>query len=363
MIAWLKKARQTRTRVTSASAMAEERIAGLELAARTLCAVLLTVQLLTWLTLFAYDSQLGDSWRSALLTLLPLAALLILWQFSAKRPLVGPRRWLLLLLVPNLWLDIYLCMLGSSSLLENFIPSFPAYGRVLVVTLFPLATVLLSRRNGVPYGVFPLRYLLILMFAISTVFSGADISLRRLQPISLPGLRDLSTGVISGAGAVWPVCLLFLLPLSVPRSQEKKKGLPLFWLIPAIMFLLWALWMSMLHPWQYGDPLLPGQKLTAISQYSRSMLINQLGTLFWTSILPAGLIGSLYAGQEILMTAMPRSPRLLWPLALLLPGAVLLLLPRAWVMGWMEWLLPLRWLTAFAAGVALLFVKGKEARA
>ena len=361
MMAWLKKARQTRTGVTSWSAMAEERASGLELAVRTLCAVLLTVQLLCWLTLFCYDSRLGATWQSALAALLPLAGLLALWKFASRGGFRGPRKWLLLPLIPNLWLDVFLCMLGSSSLLENFIPTFPAYGRILVVTLFPLATALLSRTNGVPYGVFPLRYLLLLMFAISTVFSGADVSLHRLEPIRMPGLTALSTGVLSGAGAVWPACLLFLLPLSSPGSQKKKKTFPLFVFIPVALFLIWALWMSMLHPWQYGDPLLPGQKLTQISQYSRSMMINQLGTLFWTSILPVGLIGSLYAGQEILLRVMPRSPRILWLLLLLLPGAILLLLPQNLVMGWMEWLLPLRWILAFLSGGTLLFVKNKEA--
>ncbi|MBE5779610.1 MAG: hypothetical protein E7331_09820 [Clostridiales bacterium] len=359
MISWLKRAAQTRTRVDNAAAMDKERREGLHLAQRNLCAILLAVQLLLWLALYCYDRQRQSSWQSALLALLPLGVLAVLWYYAAKKgPLAGGRAFAGLLLIPCLWLDVFFCMAGCVSLLEYYIPSFPFYGRLLMVTVFPLATAWLSRSRGIAYGLYPLKYFLLIAFALSTVLSGADVSPARLQPLAVLPLPAMGQGLYAAAGAVWPVCLLFLLPgMQGPEGKSRRW---IFLLIPVALMLIWALWMCMLRPWQPGDALVPAQKLTAISQYSGNMIMSQLGTLLWTTALPAAILGSVYAACRLLAAALPRCPSAFFPAVVILPAAALLLLPAQTLTRWMDILLPLRWVPALAAGLLLLLMPGKE---
>jgi hypothetical protein len=365
MISWIKKAGRTRTDVDSRAAMLEERQEGLRLCRRNACAIMLAVQLLLWLTLFLYDRQQNLSWISAGAALLPLAATGALWYFAARKgALSGARARTALILIPCLWLDVFLCMAGSVSMLEYYIPTFPAYGRLLMVVVFPLLTAWLSRGRGIAYGLYPLRYLFLFMFALSTVLSGADVSLQRLAPLRLPPWPDMGRSLYTAAGAVWPVCLMFLLPAKKAASpslpKQKRRFLP-FLILPMVLLLIWALWMSMLRPWEPSDPLVPAQKLTAISRYGGNMLMSQLGSLLWTSVLPAAVLCSLYAGQHILRAALPKAPGPVFSLLLILPPAALHLLPPPLLTRLMEILLPLRFLPALICGIVFLILPPKEA--
>ena len=364
MISWIKKAGRTRTDVDSRAAMLRERQEGLRLCQRSLCAVMLAVQLILWLTLFLYDRRQNLSWISALTAGLPLAVLALLWHFAARRgSLSGGRARAALLLIPCLWLDLFLCMAAAVSLMEYYIPTFPAYGRVLMVILFPLLTLCISRGRGIAYGLYPLRYPLLIMFTLSTVLSGADVSIQRLMPLRLPEWPALGESLYTAAGAVWPVCLLFLLSANdtAPTSPKQKRRFLPFLLVPVVLLLIWALWLSLLRPWEPSDPLVPARKLTAISQYGGNMLMSQLGTLLWTSALPAAILSGLYAGQHILGAAMPKAPSLLFSLLMILPPAALLLLPAPLLTRLTEVLLPLRFLPALVCGIVFLILPPKEA--
>lgn len=360
MISWLKKAGQTRTDVDSYSSMMEERREGLRLARRSLCTIMLAVQMLLWLTLYLYDRRQNGSWIAAVLALLPLCGLALLWYFACRKgPPSGGRAWAALLLVPCLWLDVFLCMAGCVSLMEYNIPTFPAYGRLLMVVLFPLVTAALSRGRGIVYGVYPLRYVLLFMFALSTLLSGADVRVERLSPLQALSWPALGGALYTAAGAVWPVCLIFLLPEQ--RTRPGKSRVFPFLLAPFLLMIIWALWMCMLRPWEPSDALVPARKLTAISLYSGNMIMSQLGTLLWTTALPAAILGSVYAGLHILGAAVPKASGRFFPALVVLPPAALLLLPAATLTRLMEILLALRFLPALAAGIALLILPKKEA--
>ena len=65
MIAWIRRARQTRTQVDGPSAMQRERDAGLRAAFRVLGAMQLTTQLLLWAIQFGYDHLQQTTWQAA----------------------------------------------------------------------------------------------------------------------------------------------------------------------------------------------------------------------------------------------------------------------------------------------------------
>ena len=105
MIAWIRRARQTRTQVDSPGAMQRERDAGLRLAFRVLGAMQLTTQLLLWTIQFGYDHLRQTTWQAAVFLTVPTLLLWLLWRRACRGGLEGGRRYWALLLLPNLCLD------------------------------------------------------------------------------------------------------------------------------------------------------------------------------------------------------------------------------------------------------------------
>ena len=158
MIAWIRRARQTRTQVDSPGAMQRERDAGLRLAFRVLGAMQLTTQLLLWTIQSGYDHLRQTTWQAAVFLTVPTLLLWLLWRRACRGGLEGGRRYWALLLLPNLCLDAYLCMLASNSLISDLIPAKTPLAWPLVVTFFPVVSSWLSRDKGAAYGAYTMRW-------------------------------------------------------------------------------------------------------------------------------------------------------------------------------------------------------------
>lgn len=368
MIAWIRRARQTRTQVDSPGAMQRERDAGLRLAFRVLGAMQLTTQLLLWTIQFGYDHLRQTTWQAAVFLTVPTLLLWLLWRRACRGGLEGGRRYWALLLLPNLCLDAYLCMLASNSLISDLIPAKTPLAWPLVVTFFPVVSSWLSRDKGAAYGAYTMRWLLAALVLCSTVFSGGDASLERLHPLLGDGLGKTLLFAAPGMGAVWGVALLELFPLRrgspEPDRREKRRDW-LFIAVPLLCCVLWALWLSMLEPWQPEESWDAGRKLAGLNQYGSNILIYGLGILFWMLMLPVSLLGTTTAGKLLLARAFPKIPKGLWPPALLLPGLALLAVSPSAILDGVPWILPLRYGLSLAAACALCLCRkrpGKETK-
>ena len=368
MMAWIRRARQTRTQVDSPGAMQRERDAGLRLAFRVLGAMQLTTQLLLWTIQFGYDHLRQTTWQAAVFLTVPTLLLWLLWRRACRGGLEGGRRYWALLLLPNLCLDAYLCMLASNSLISDLIPAKTPLAWPLVVTFFPVVSSWLSRDKGAAYGAYTMRWLLAALVLCSTVFSGGDASLERLHPLLGDGLGKTLLFAAPGMGAVWGVALLELFPLRrgspEPDRREKRRDW-LFIALPLFCCVLWALWLSMLEPWQPEECWDAGRKLAGLNQYGSNILIYGLGILFWMLMLPVSLLGTTTAGKLLLSRAFPKIPKGLWPPALLLPGLALLAVSPSAILDGVPWILPLRYGLSLAAACALCLCRkrpGKETK-
>ncbi len=366
MIAWIRRARQTRTQVDGPSAMQRERDAGLRVAFRVLGAMQLTTQLLLWAIQFGYDHLRQTTWQAAVFLAVPTLLLWGLWRRACRGGLEGGRRYWALLLIPNLCMDAYLCMLASNSLMSDLIPAETPMAWPLVVTFFPVVSSWLSREKGAAYGAYTLRWLLAALVLCSTVFSGGDVSLERLHPLLGDGIGKTLLAAVPGMGAVWGVALLELFPLRrgspEPGSRGKRKDW-LFIAVPLLCCVLWALWLSMLEPWQPEESWDAGRKLAGLNQYGSNIMIYGLGILFWMLILPVSLLGVGTAGKLLLAQAFPKVPKGLWPPLLLLPGLILLAFSPSAILDGIPWILPARYGLSLAAACALCLCRPRKEKA
>ena len=200
----------------------------------------------------------------------------------------------------------------------------------------------------------------------STVFSGGDVSLERLHPLLGDGIGKTLLAAVPGMGAVWGVVLLELFPLRrgspEPGSRGKRKDW-LFIAVPLLCCVLWALWLSMLEPWQPEESWDAGRKLAGLNQYGSNILIYGLGILFWMLMLPVSLLGTTTAGKLLLARAFPKIPKGLWPPALLLPGLALLAISPSAIMDGIPWILPARYGLSLAAACALCLCRPRKEKA
>ena len=369
MIAWLRRTRQTHTPVHDENALARERDSGLRLAYQALGAVQITLQLLLWLVMAAYDQTTQATWQAALMQAVPVAGLWLIWRNAAlpERPAQtngpSPSAWVAAaLLLPCLFLDSYLLLRSAHALLTKLIPVFPDWLRVGIVTVFPLLTVWLGKGKGVAYGAYFMRFYLPVLFCLSTVLSGADIDASRLWPLWGSGLGPTALTALGGAGACWGVALLFLFPLEGRRGNLRdSRGTALCLWLPVALCVLWALWMGLVTPWRAGDAPTPGYRMTALSRYSRSMLLNEAGVLFWISMIPLGLAGTVGGGERLLRGVLPGLPRFWAALFSMLPGVAGLCLLPTHPPELLLALLPWRSLLSALCGVALLML-GRRGR-
>ncbi|MDD3336134.1 MAG: hypothetical protein PHI98_11560 [Eubacteriales bacterium] len=362
MMQWLKQMRQTRTPVHSSASQQEERASGLRISYQALSAVQLTLQLLLWVVLWAYDATQQTVWQSTVLTAVPLVILWLLWRRAEAAEENPANGWIALLLLPCLWADLYLMMQASGALMYSMIPEFPAWARVLLLTLFPLATLLLGRSRGAAYGAYTLRFVLLGLFALSTVLLLSDVRVERLWPLLGKGAANTAFSALWGGGAVWGVALLFLLPRSDRQrgmTPAKPTGAFFVWL-PLALCVLWALWMAMLEPWRPDQGLTIGQKLVGMSRFSGSILIAETGALFWMLLLPTGMMGALTAGNQLLREVFPKLPALVGALITIGPGVVLVCIYQTELAPFLTDLLPYRFALSLAAGLLLCLRAGKE---
>lgn len=360
MIAWLRKARQTRTPVHDQSARQRERIGGLRLAYQALGAIQLLCQLLLWIILYGYDALQNTVWQAALGLLIPALALWLIWRpINLQGATQKGLKWALGLL-PCLMLDGYLLLLASCSLMADQIPDFPLWTELSVIVVMMLATVWLSRENGVPYGAYTMRYLLLAFFVLSTFLLGVRLEPQRLWPLNGDGLTVTAAATLGGSGAIWGLALVGLFPKAPYAPSPKRPGATFMLLLPMALSVVWALWLALIAPWRSGEGLTVGQRLTEMSQFSYSALLCESAALFWMLMLPFGLLGTLNAGTRLLQNAFPKTPRTLWAAALLLPMVAGVALAPEQPPPFMASVLPWRFALSALTGAALRLNLRKE---
>ena len=365
MITWLKRSRQTRTPVHDQSAQREECRSGLRLAYQTLAAGQLISQLLLWLVLYGYEPLKHTLWQAALMLCLPALLLWLTWRLPTKTGPRSPRAGFGLLLLPCLILDGYLLMLASCSLMSYMIPAFPLWIQLATVSLFPLLTLWVSGKNGVAYGAYTLRFLLLALFILITLSTVGSATPKALWPLLGDGLPKTALAALGGAGACWGIGLVYLLPqeASAPNAPAKGRQRPgggLFVWLPMVLCLLWALWMSLLCPWRPGEALSVGQRMAASSRHSSLILLGEAGALFWMLLLPVSQLGTLHAGARLLQAVMPKAPQRLWPFVLLLPSIAGVYFSPSEALPFIAPLLPWRFALSALCGLCLWFAAKKE---
>lgn len=358
MIGWLRQKTQTRTPVHDKQESQREKETGLSLARHTLMAILLLSQLLIWVSAWGYDGARQTTWQSAVMLALPLGALCLLWKQAESAALSRAGVYIALPLVLCLMGDHYVMLTASSSLMNTMIPSFPNWGKVLVVAVFPLLTVWRCGEKGLNYGAYALRNILLVLFAFSTVLIFAQLRLDRLWPLMGKGIGNTALTAVGGIGAVWGVALFHLFPSKV-KAGKLRPGRPLFIWLPMALCVLWALWMGMISPWRVGETLPVGEKLIGMSQYSASIIIAEIGALFWMLLLPVGLGGVLMLSGLLLQRAFPRLDRRLALLLSAAPGIVGLAFSPAAMLPFAAAVLPWRYALSAAVGIGLVIAGGR----
>lgn len=388
MMAWMKRERQTRTPVHNLSSEATERETGRALAYRMLASLQMLSQLILWLVWQGYDETMQAAWQAVVLLGVPLGGLWALWAIGTrngsaaldadKRGAAGSARAsragsaVLLLLLPCLMLDAYLLVNASYALMRDMIPSFAEWVRIATVIAFPFLTALEGKKNGIAYGAYALRFVLLAAYLLSTALSFTDASVDRLWPLLGGGFDKTALTALGGVGAVWGVALLFTGPAQARTEQagaeqnthKKQRALLWLWaLLPLALCLCWALWLGMTRPWRAGDGLESGRKLIALSRYSANNLLCEASALFWMMTLPLALSGTAMTGARLLRPVRPKLPRWLCYFVTLLPAAVGLCLSPGELMDAARLALPYRAaLSLVAAGLTMLLTRrGKRA--
>lgn len=371
--AWFKRARQTRTPVHSLSEERRYSARALLGAYRALSAVQIAAQLVLWVTFYAYDQTVQTTWQAVLMLLVPLAALWALWNAGA--PAVQTRAGALigLALLPCLMVDAAFLLRVISGHIQQLIPEYPLRADEIVPAVLCLITVVFSRRNGVAYGAVFLRWLLAALFLLSTVFVSANAVGARLWPFWGQGIPKTALVALSGAGGLWGVSLLFVLPPSSMPGAPSRRPLPgdaprsAFWaLLPWLASVLWALWYALVRPWQSGDLLTIGERLTGLARHSSSIVLFELSSLMWLLWLPLALAGCVTSGDKLLRAALPNLPCPIAALVVLLPGTIASLLWPDDLLGALRWALPWRAALSLLAAVGMLIAAkrmGKGAHA
>lgn len=341
---------QTRTRVTTPDAQKQQREAGAAAALRAMAAVQLLAQLLLWITFFGYDRTQQTVWQAALLLCAAWLPLYWLWKGA------GQSRWLPLALLPCLQLDACFALLALSGFIAQLIPQYPAWVGVIVPAAFCLLSALRAQVRGVAYGTALLRWVLVGLVLLSTVFLRASTRADRLWPLLGEGPAAMALAALGGAGSVWGTALIFALP------QQHCPQRRLRWaLAPWLLGCVWALWMGFVRPWAAGDALPVAEKMMGLARHAMSVVVYELSGMLWMLLLPLSLCGCAAATEQLVLRALPRLPRWIPLLFSLLPAcAVLLWRPDAALRS-LEALLPWRAAVALLCGAAMRLMRRKEA--
>ncbi|HIS42228.1 MAG TPA: hypothetical protein IAC11_05070 [Candidatus Limiplasma pullicola] len=373
MTGWFRRARQTLSTVKNREEAQRQQRRAACAAYRTLGVLQLAAQLMLWVTLYAYDRLVQTTWQAALLLALPLAGLWALWRGGEDALATRNGARLTLLLLPCLMLDAAVLLRTLGGYISQLIPEYPLWACTVVPAALCWLTVLLSRENGAAYGASLLRFLLLGLFLLATVFLNTNAHPVRLWPLLGQGPGRTAAEALAGAGSGWGVALLFVLPLHSRQSaaalsaDRHAAGRAAVWTaVPWLMCVIWALWYAMVRPWRSGDMLEVGERLMGLARHSHSPLLYECSSLMWMLLLPLALTGCAVSGEKLLRSTLPRVPRSVAALLPLLPGAAAALIWPDDLLGALGWALPWRALISAAAGGALWALsarKGREAHA
>ena len=359
--AWFRRARQTRTPVHSTSEAQRYNARAMLGAYRTLGALQIGAQLVLWITFYAYDQTVQTTWQAAVMLLVPLAALWALWNAGAPAMQTRAGALIGLALLPCLMADAAFLLRVIAGHIQQLIPEYPLRADEIVPAALCLLTVVFSRRNGVAYGAVALRWLLAVLFLLSTVFLSANGVGARLWPFWGQGISKTALTALSGAGSLWGVGLLFVLPPCGMPGAPKRRPLSgdaprsAFWaVLPWLAGVLWALWYALVRPWQSGDVLTIGERLTGLARHSSSIVLFELSSLMWLIWLPLALAGCVTSGDKLLRAALPKLPCPVASLIVLLPGTIASLLWPDGLLGALRLVLPWRAALSLLAGVGML---------
>lgn len=356
MANWLHKKMRTHTDVHTPSAAARQRRQSLQTALRITAALQTAAQMLLWVTFYGYDALRQSVWLSALLLLAPLLALWGLWRAGQGALKTHAGRLAALPLTLCLAADGALLLCALAEYISHLIPEYPFWICAVAPAILCLCAVWISGANGVPYGCQALCGLILPLFLLGTLALGASASQSRLHPLLGSGWPAIGLGALSGCGCLWGGNGQYL--TDVPL--EKKRSI-LWTLLPWLALMVWALWYGMVRPWAPGDMLDGGAQLTALARHAQNVVVFEISGVLWLLLLPLSLTGCLYTGRLLLERALPHAPRNLWPLALLLPGIVGLLLWRDGFIPLLSRVLPWRGAVSLLCGAALWVISmGKD---
>lgn len=347
---------QTRTDVHSPAAQRRGRARGDAAAYGWLSALQLGAQLLLWVAFFAYDRALQATWQAAALLIAPLLALYFLWRAGEPALQTRAGRMVCLALLPCLVLDAAFLLFALSGLIGELIPHYPAWVGVLVPAVACALTALCARGRGAAYGAYTLRWLLVLLFVVGTLFLRASSRSDRLWPLLGRGVAQTALTALPGAGGLWGVALLFARP---PAQGGKRLRYALGPWAAACVF---ALWFGLLRPWGRGDVLSLSQKLLGLSRSASGMVIYELAGLLWMLLLPLSLTGTCCAGEALVLGAFAKCPRWIPAPLIPLPGALLLLCLSGSAADVLNAALPYRAAVSLLCGAALCLIARKEKR-
>lgn len=316
-------------------------------------AVQMLAQGLLFLTFLGYDHAAQATWQAAALWLVPLWGLWALWQKAAGGMALRKGRWVALLLLPCLWVDIAFALYAFSGFIAQIIPQYLPWVTVLAPMTLCAFAALWAKPRGVRYGSLVFKGLLVGLFVCGTLFLRASSRSDRLWPIFAKGWKVTGQTALMGAGSFWGAALYTLGP------RAKKRGF--FWaLLPWAMCFLWALWYGFLRPWAVGDVLPVAEKLMGLARHASGVIVYELAGLMWLLLLPLAITGALSSAEALLQSAWPKSPRWIALLLPALPASALMLFWPGQALALLERTLPWRAVVSAAAGAALCILAKRE---
>ena len=356
MMQWIEKITRTRTKVHSLSKEKRERERGHASAMRTAAAVQLGMQLLWWVSFGGYDRAVQTVWQPALWLALPLAFVWLVWQKGAAGLETRAGKYLPLLLLPCLLGDAALLLYALTGLIDSLIPEYPFAVGAAAAAAVCWITLLISRENGVGYGIAALKYALVLFFLLGTVLLHSSRRADRLWPLMGQGFGHILRTALTGSGAVWGAALLFVLP---GRAEKGMKS-SVWAVIPWILGVVWALWHGFLRPWEPGDALSSGERVMGLARHASGVINYQLAGLMWLVGIPAALCANALCAEKIIRRAAPKCPRAAASAAVLLPAVLAVIFLTSYLSDWFSSFLPWRIVPSLLAGLGLCLAARKE---
>lgn len=347
---------KTLTRVHSQRAKQKNAAAGRVRAQRTLVCMMTACQMMLWVTFFGYDQSRQAVWQSALMLIVPGAAVYALWKKGACALHSPLGRYVPLALVPCLLLDAAFALFAISAFISQLMPQYPVWTGAAVPCGFALVTCVRARQRGVENGAYALKGLMVILFVFATVFLRASNRADRLWPLWGGGWMTQIRTAVLGAGCLWTTALLHALP------QREEKGGARFAVIPWLAGCIWALWHGFVRPWSVGDDIAVAEKLMGLARHAHSVTLYEIAGLMWMAGLPLCLCGCTSVCSTMVQRAFPRCAHAWISAAFLVCPLVLVLFFAPALPSLLQTLLPWRIAVSLLCGLALVLLCRREAR-